>query len=252
MSQATSDSSPQAVAGASSTQSGNDALLNLHKMSTTAGLGSADYVAVNPLAVTAVVLGAASWLLWVFKQELLLVIPLAAAVCAVVAIWQVARSNGTQTGYWAALGLISALVVSGLFGAGKVSAARVKAAEADAVGQVVTRFGEYAAAQEWEKAYALFHPTFQERISPTRFVQLLKIATDNPSMGKFEGFRWNGRIELTGDPAGEYGAVSILIFKFEKGEVPGMPSIYFIKTPQGWQILRSPDLFPTGAVIMPQ
>src|SRR5436309_10235622 len=100
------DLMPKRPADASTDNSGQDDLLaHLHKMSTTAGLGTTEYVAINPLAVATVFLGAASAL--ALLDHTLLAIPVLAVVCAIVALRQVIRSGGTQTGRGiAVLGLV--------------------------------------------------------------------------------------------------------------------------------------------------
>jgi hypothetical protein len=71
-----------------------DPLARLKKMSTTAGIGyGQEYVAVNPVAVAALLLGVGSLL--VFLHDVLLLIPLAGVVCAVIAWRQISNSNGT-------------------------------------------------------------------------------------------------------------------------------------------------------------
>src|SRR5215212_4817149 len=74
----------------------DDPLAHLHKMSTTAGLGSGDYVAVNGTAVFALLVGLASAL--ALMSEVLLILPLVAIVASVMAWQQIRNSNGTQTG----------------------------------------------------------------------------------------------------------------------------------------------------------
>src|SRR5688572_29594402 len=74
----------------------DDPLAHLHKMSTTAGLGSGEYVAVNGAAVFALLLGLASML--ALLEEVLLVIPLTAVIVGIIAWRQINQSNGTQTG----------------------------------------------------------------------------------------------------------------------------------------------------------
>jgi hypothetical protein len=94
---------------------GDDPLAHLHKMSTTAGLGTTDYVAVNGMSIVALILGVASSLS-LFANELL-VIPIVAVVLAIVAFFQIRDSNGTQTGKGlAAVGLVCALAFVGLVG----------------------------------------------------------------------------------------------------------------------------------------
>src|SRR5215510_13989681 len=77
-------------------QSGDDPLAHLHKMSTTAGLGTTEYVAINPLAVTAFFLGLASSL--ALLDNTLLAVPALALIIAIVALRQIFGSGGTQTG----------------------------------------------------------------------------------------------------------------------------------------------------------
>src|SRR5438105_4379840 len=91
----------------------DDPIAHLHKMSTTAGLGSGDYVAVNPVAVFAALVGLASTL--ALADNVLLFIPLVGVVLAVLALWQIAHSNGTQTGRGIAwLGMILSLAMVAL------------------------------------------------------------------------------------------------------------------------------------------
>src|SRR2546423_11097563 len=93
---------PESQAGPVASGNGApDPLASLHKMSTTAGLGTTDYVAINLLAVTAAVLGAASAL--VVMSDYFFVIPCAAIICAIIAIRQISGSAGTQTGRGIAL-----------------------------------------------------------------------------------------------------------------------------------------------------
>src|SRR5207248_1399492 len=83
--------------------SGNP-LASLYKMSTTAGVGTQEYVAINGTSIAALILGVGSVV--VVLSNILLVVPLAGVICALVAMRQIANSNGTQTGRgFAAIGL---------------------------------------------------------------------------------------------------------------------------------------------------
>ena len=75
---------------------GPDPLAGLYHMSNTAGLGTQDYVAINPVAIWSVFFGVASVL--VVLSNVLLAIPLVGLVCAIIALFRSARGNGTQTG----------------------------------------------------------------------------------------------------------------------------------------------------------
>src|SRR5438552_9086922 len=103
------DLMPKRPADASTDNSGqDDPLAHLHKMSTTAGLGTTEYVAINPLAVTTIFLGLASAL--ALLDNTLLALPIAAVICGIFALRQISRSGGTQTGRGLAiLGLLLAL-----------------------------------------------------------------------------------------------------------------------------------------------
>src|SRR4051812_21790120 len=94
---------------------GDDPLSHLHKMSTTAGLGTTEYVAVNGMAIVALILGLASSLS-LFANELL-VIPIAAVVLGIWSLVQIKDSNGTQTGRaLSIIGMLSALLFTGSVG----------------------------------------------------------------------------------------------------------------------------------------
>ncbi len=92
-----------------------DPLLHLHKMSTTAGVGNDDYVAVNVTAVVAVLFGLASLL--AVLNTVLLVFPIVGVILGVIAFRQVSHSNGTQTGKGlAVLGLgLSGIITAVIF-----------------------------------------------------------------------------------------------------------------------------------------
>ena len=93
----------------------NDALSGLRKMSTTAGVGTGDYVAINTLAIASTLLGLGSMIVPLLSDlDLLQIIPLAAIITAVVAWRQIQRSNGTQSGKGlAAAGIVLALLIGG-------------------------------------------------------------------------------------------------------------------------------------------
>src|SRR5687767_2230364 len=97
-----------------------DPLASLHRMSTTAGLQTREYVAINPWAVGSFLLGVASFL--AVLTPYFLALPAVAVVVGVVALVQIRNSNGTQSGrVWALLGLLLALGV-GVLEAGRVIA----------------------------------------------------------------------------------------------------------------------------------
>lgn len=89
-----------------------DPLAGLHKMSTTAGVGTQDYVAISNLAILAAILGLLSSL--TFWSEWLLLASGLGMVCAVAALYYIRHSNGTQTGKGLAwLGLVLSVGLGG-------------------------------------------------------------------------------------------------------------------------------------------
>src|SRR5207244_3210946 len=127
------------VADERSTSSGAG-LAGLKRMSMTAGLGSGDYAAVSVLAVVALVvtlLGALA-LVWL---EAFVALSVAGVICAIVALRQISRSNGTQTGRefaWVAL-LVGLGVTGWVVGTHVVYEMRVKPSR-DQIAQVISSF----------------------------------------------------------------------------------------------------------------
>src|SRR5262245_38263315 len=131
------DSQPPSTDSMSRPVSGNgdqvaDPLAGLHPMSRTAGLGAQDYVAINPVAVTTLLLGLASSLALV--TGMLLIIPIAGIICAIVGLWQIRNSNGTQSGrLLASSGMGLCIVFAGLVGARQIAIDIRDRADRDAV-----------------------------------------------------------------------------------------------------------------------
>src|SRR5687768_6049715 len=104
---------PTQPAGASAPAAEPDPLHNLYRMSRTAGLGSGDYVAINNTSVLAFLLGLGGVL--ALLSPMLIIVPVAAIVCAVLAFFQIRSSNGTQSGQaFAALGVLLGLAFGGV------------------------------------------------------------------------------------------------------------------------------------------
>src|SRR3954468_1363531 len=90
----------------------DDPIAHLHKMSTTAGVGSQDYVAINNAAIVSVILGLCTAL--AFLGIPFLIVGAAGIVFGVIAIVQIRHSNGTQGGLGLAiLGILLSLAIAG-------------------------------------------------------------------------------------------------------------------------------------------
>jgi hypothetical protein len=224
----------------------DDPLSHLHKMSTTAGLGSGDYVAVNGTAVFVLILGLASAL--ALMAELLLIIPIAAIVAAVVALRQISHSNGTQTGKGLViLGLLLALGFGGFVVTRAATEGMRTRDDRQAIGQVIATFGEKVKAGDIPAAYALFSPDrFGLHVTQAQFADRLKIMQDY--YGKLKEAGWNGLAEFnTDDVTGTRYAATALQLTFEKSPTPLSDTAAMRQVDGKWQIDEMPALFPTPA-----
>jgi len=252
MSQTQQSGSPPNGAG-----SDVDPLASLHKMSTTAGLGSTDYVEVNPTAIAAVVLGVAS-AVTLFNERLLLLVPAAGIVTAILAFRQISRSNGTQTGrLLAVLAIVLSLAFGGIvFGRDLIERHR-EAQNKAAIGAVVMDFDKHLKAGEFDAAYQLFDDRFRQRVAATHFADTMKFVTTSEMYGKLwgvtlpgmpanppPGYRWDGLAEFMVDEAnGGNIATAHMAWNFEKaGEV--RQQAWFRIIDGNWMLEDIPGMFP--------
>jgi hypothetical protein len=191
----------RASGGAGGANGEVDPLERLHKMSRTAGVGTGEYVAVNSVAVAALLLALFGWLALIVPT--LLVIPLAAVVCAAVALVQISRSGGTQTGRWLAiLGLVVALLFVAGQGARQAIGGVKTRADRQAVASAMEQFGQKLHAEDFAGAYAMTGKKFHDRVSEDQFTNAFKARFRHPSHGPIREIHSNGLIEFEKDDAG--------------------------------------------------
>ncbi|MGD0137685.1 MAG: DUF4190 domain-containing protein [Tepidisphaeraceae bacterium] len=222
----------------------SDPLLHLHKMSTTAGLGSQDYVAVNVTAVIAVLFGLASLL--AIASPVLLIFPLVGVALGVVALRQVKQSNGTQTG--------AGLAILGLALSGIITAALLcyqgyqvlqRRADQHALASLCQKFGELIDQRKFAEAYDLFDSDFQTRVSKQAFISQLTGIQSQRLMTPIEAISWNGLAEFHSDEAGTETADSMIKVHFKDSANEGRYSARFRRTGDGpWMFDNIPDYFP--------
>lgn len=170
-----------------------DPLASLHRMSRTAGLGTQEYVAINPVAVTALLLGLASALALV--MGLLLIVPAAGVVCAFVSLWQIRDSNGTQTGRGLAWsGLVLSVGFAVLVGTREIAVNLRDRADRAAVIRTVAEFGKKLTSGDIDGAYDMLSRRFKERLPKSEFAGDLKIRFEHRLHGKIASMASNGRI----------------------------------------------------------
>ena len=224
---------------------GDDPLGHLYKMSTTAGLGSTEYVAVNNTAVVAIILGLASALS--LLANVLLVVPLAGYIVSLVAFRQIHRSAGTQTGQTlAGAGLLLSMGFLAFVGTRELTAASRTSADRQALATLIERFGQDLRDKKFEDAYQLFTPRFQDRIAQNTFTQRLTPFSENQFYGRLVRLSTNGLANFETDPnTGVRVGEATMIFEYDKiQEQPRQAAVFRIVQGQ-WRFENIPEVFPT-------
>jgi hypothetical protein len=229
-----------ASAAAAAEAAGDDPLARLHKMSTTAGVASQQYVAINAGAVVAALLGVASAL--ALFSSLLLVIPLAGIIVACVAWRHIANSNGTETGKpLAIIGLLLSLLLGGgIFG--KEIADRIRAhADAQQMQAIADQFTQRIQASNYGGAYELFTPAFQQRVSPDQFKARWEALQQS---GALRSLKWNGVLPVYESIEGGQGLAGVVSMAVDFQDREGRYIFVFRKAGDAWRLENLPDIFP--------
>jgi hypothetical protein len=224
----------------------DDPLASLHRMSTTAGAASQEYVAINLPAVATLLLGLAS--ISVVMGDTLLVLPILAVLCGVVALRQIGNSNGTQTGrLMTVLGMLIAVGMAGFIAVREVQARRAVAAEEGKIYAAVDDFGKVLVAKDYDRAAAMFAPGFFERkkLSKDQVKARWQQILSNQLYGDLQSVETNGRVQLLGSPGESRGAETMMVFRFSKTDAPMRRGTVLKKDDSGrWLVDDVPELFP--------
>ncbi len=223
-----------------------DPLSHLHKMSTTAGLGSTEYVAVNTTAIFAVIMGLAS-ALTLFDVTAFLVIPLVGIIGAVIALRQIGRSNGTQTGRGlSVLALLLCLGFGGVVFGRTVAAHRQEVHDKAELNEKIASLGKDVLGGDYHAAYAMFDQRFQKRVPEADFTNTMKMLRANAVYGKLQSLSWKHLAQFrTDDSTGARMAAVALIMEFDRaGEV--RQSALFNRIDGHWEFSDIPSLFPAN------
>jgi hypothetical protein len=221
-----------------------DPFSHLHKMSTTAGLGSGDYVAINGTAIAAILLGVGSALV-LFNNLVFLLIPVIGIVAAIVAFRQISESNGTQTGREVAvIGLLLSLGFGGYYtGATVYGNFRNRAAE-DQIVSNVHHLGELLKSADYPDAYAMFDDRFRSRVPLAQFEGSWKQMAASPFVGQVQSIDWNHLLEFDTDPVDNSKlATGMMLLKAKPTEKLRI-SMAFRNDGTGWLIDQIPQMFP--------
>ena len=223
----------------------NDQLLHLHKMSTTAGLGTQEYAAVNVTSVVAVLFGLASLLS--MANVVLLVIPVVGVILGFIGLRQVQKSNGTQTGKGLAITglLLSGIITTVIFSYQAVKEYHTRA-DQQAIAALCHKYGDLVAQNKFDEAYSLFDDEFKNRVNQQAFtVHLTNIQNQGTLLPPMSGFDWNGLAEFQPADNGEITADSVMIVRYKGSEFEGRMSARFRRNAAGvWLFENIPDQFP--------
>lgn len=218
-----------------------DPLKGLYRMSTTAGLGSTEYVAINPLAVTAIVLGLLSAI--VLLGWPLLIVPIAAVIFAIVALRQIRNSNGTQTGSGLAWGgIVLGVAFVALVGTRQVTARMEASAAQEQISVMAAELGNRLGKRDWQGAYGLFSPQFQQLWPPAQFVDRMEQVLATETLGALRSASAGARVHIEDYAAGRRG-IGNIHFTFEKRGEPATLGIEYILVGDQWRINDIPALF---------
>ena len=189
-----------------------DPIAKLHKMSTTAGVGSQDYVAINNAAIVSVILGLCTAL--AFLGIPFLIVGAAGIVFGIIAIVQIRHSNGTQGGIGLAIvGILLSLAIAGSVAASNIIDWQHRQQDQADVNKVLGDLGQYVASEQYEKAYQLFSPEFQTIFKFPVFRDQLQVYQQY--LGKFDGMSSNDvfKFEATADGMPTASTQAIVRFK---------------------------------------
>ncbi|HWE97890.1 MAG TPA: DUF4190 domain-containing protein [Tepidisphaeraceae bacterium] len=226
----------------------DDALAHLHKMSGTgSAFGAAEYVAINPVAIAALILGVASALTLALRTaSVLIAIPLAGIICAFVAMVQVRRSNGTQSGRgFALIGLaLCVLLGAAVVGLQGLAYAATRGDNRKCAA-LIEEFGGLVRAQHYDQAYDMMSQNFHERVNLQKFIAGLEQFQSVPGYGTVESMRWNGEsmhFDVVGDSNRKIGYALALV-KFRKVAEPTRESFEFTDREGDWKIDNLTNVF---------
>lgn len=225
---------------APSPQGSTQGLARLHKMSTTAGVALGEYSAVNALAVTSLVLGVASWMVWL--HPLLYLAPMGAIALGLVAILQIRRSNGTQSGTGlAGLGILLAIALGGWALAGDLRQRKRTAADRTEISVMLEQFGSALAAGDYDAAYQFTSENFRREIDAETFRN--GMAAESSRLGGIRGATSNQLARVMEDDAGNATAEAMLVVELP-GPDPLRQQVSLVREEQGWRILEFEAWFP--------
>ncbi len=243
MAQIPSPSSASPPRPSAASAENNDPLASLHRMSTTAGVASQQYVAVNTAAVIALILGIASGL--TMLSQMLLIVPLAGIICAVVAWRRIDDSNGTETGKpLAALGLLLSLLIGGgVLGKQLFATARARS-DGRQMATVINQLRDHVNSERVADAYPLFSVPFRARVPLDVWLLRWKQIQAPDAYGKLLRMTWNAVPPQYDKTEGGDVTLGVIIVTVAFELTETRFTFTFRKVADAWQIEDIPEMFP--------
>ena len=214
----------------------DDPIAALHRMSTTAGVGSQDYVAINNLAIAAALLGLGTAL--AFVHVFFVILGLAGIVCGTIAILQIRNSNGTQGGKalgW--LGIVLSVALAGVFAASSAAAWTREQEDRHQIDDVIVQLGKAVMAGDYSKAHSLFDEDFRKRWPLAPFETKWKEYQNPDFAGKLTEMYGNNQFSFFSNANGNPLADTQAVVRFEKSTNSGRFLMRFRKYEEGWKII---------------
>jgi hypothetical protein len=200
----------------------DDAISHLHKMSTTAGVGSQDYVAINNAAIVSVILGMCTAL--AFLGIPFLIVGAAGIVSGIIALVQIRHSNGTQGGRGLAiLGMLLSLALAGSVAAVNIIDWKKEQQDQAEIDQMLEQLGQVVASEQYDKAYQFFTPEFHGVLKLEVF--RIQLQQYQQYFGRIEGMSSNGRFQFFAAADGTPVAQTQTMFRFKKPTAASQPAV---------------------------
>jgi hypothetical protein len=213
-------------------------------MSTTAGMGSGEYVEINPVAITSVILAGLSLLGIAFMPFLLL--GMLGIASGLLALFKIRRSNGTQGGKLiAVVGIALSLLISGGEGTRQWVIHSRNQADGNTIRGNVQQLGDYLAKRDYAKARSMFGRPFLDKIPQEAFDETFKSICGIKDYGDFQGLDANGAFGFSTLGDGTRMGSTMIQAKFSNKTLDFAP-VEAIMDEQGrWIIYNIPDVFPS-------
>ena len=183
-------------------------LAHLRKMSATAGVALGDYRSISAAAVTALVLGVASWMS--LLHPILYLVPVGAVGLGIVALLQIRRSSGTQVGAaLAGLGVVLGLALGGWGLVSDLGARSRVERHRSEISRMITDFGTALSTEDYEAAYQFTSENFRAEVPIDRFRQEMGLEAER--LGGIKSAATNDLARVTQDATGLATAQAMMV-----------------------------------------